>query len=93
MQLPAVYAQALAGSAGSRDDGYRKVRKLGEGTYAVVFEAEDVRNAGHRVAIKKIKLGQLKEGIDVSAIREVKFLQDIKHPYIINVILLTKGKE
>lgn len=37
------------------------------------------------VAIKKIKMGQFKDGLDWTAIREVKYLQELKHPNIIEV--------
>ena len=65
-------------------DLYDKVAKLGEGTFAVVHSARN-KKTGHLVAIKKIKLGHVKDGIDMSAIREVKFLQELTHPNIIRV--------
>ena len=43
---------------------------------------------GRKVAIKKIKLGQSQagvNGIELSAIREVKSLQELQHPNIIEV--------
>lgn len=40
---------------------------------------------GRRVAIKKIKVGQFKDGLDMSAIREVKYLRELKHQNIIEV--------
>jgi len=39
------------------------------------------------VAIKKIKIGQFKDGLDMSAIREVKTLQELRHPNVIEVDL------
>lgn len=65
-------------------DRYLKDMKLGEGTYAVVYKAKDILT-DTIVAIKKIKLGQFQDGIDMSAIREVKFLQELQHPNIIRV--------
>lgn len=38
---------------------------------------------GRRVAIKKIKVGQFKDGLDMSAIREVKYLRELKHQNVI----------
>jgi hypothetical protein len=38
-----------------------------------------------RVAIKKIKVGQFKDGLDMSAIREVKYLRELSHPNVIEV--------
>ena len=60
---------------------YKKLNKLGEGTYAVVYRATD--ETGNEVAIKKIKISQFKDGLDMSAIREIKQLQVLKHPNII----------
>lgn len=37
------------------------------------------------VAIKKIKVGEMKDGLDMTALREVKFLQELHHPNIIGV--------
>jgi cyclin-dependent kinase 7 len=37
------------------------------------------------IAIKKIKMGQFKDGLDLTAIREVKYLQELRHPNIIEV--------
>ena len=64
---------------------YSKTRKAGEGTYAVVYEGFDVRN-NRRIAIKKIKLGQFKDGMDLSAIREIKFLREFKHENIVEMV-------
>lgn len=43
-------------------------------------------STGRMVAIKKIKMGQFKDGLDWTAIREVKYLQELHHPNIIEVI-------
>jgi cyclin-dependent kinase 7 len=40
---------------------------------------------GRKVAIKKIKVGQFKDGLDMSAIREVKYLRELHHQNIIEV--------
>ena len=44
---------------------------------------------GRRIAIKKIKVGQFKDGLDMSAIREVKYLRELHHPNVIEVTPLT----
>ncbi|KAJ3085482.1 TFIIH complex serine/threonine-protein kinase subunit kin28 [Quaeritorhiza haematococci] len=66
-------------------DKYAKDKKVGEGTYAVVYLGTQL-DTGRKIAIKKIKIGQFKDGLDMSAIREVKFLQELKHPNIIELI-------
>jgi cyclin-dependent kinase 7 len=78
-----------------------KDQKVGEGTYAVVYRGRfscelrvynpDIicsgREAatGRKVAIKKIKVGQFKDGLDMSAIREVKYLRELQHQNVIEV--------
>ena len=42
-------------------------------------------STGRKVAIKKIKVGLFKDGLDMSAIREVKYLRELKHPNVIEV--------
>lgn len=39
-----------------------------------------------QIAIKMIKVGEFKDGLDMSAIREIKFLQEIRHPNVIELI-------
>ncbi|KAJ3050491.1 TFIIH complex serine/threonine-protein kinase subunit kin28 [Rhizophlyctis rosea] len=89
---------------------YIKEKKIGEGTYAVVYQGwavpivkispEDKSKevlpdkdkeavAGKRkIAIKKIKVNRSawKDGMDLASIREVKFLRELKHPNIIELI-------
>ncbi|PVU97964.1 hypothetical protein BB561_000214 [Smittium simulii] len=64
---------------------YTKEKKLGEGTYAVVYLGHDTKT-NLKVAIKKIKLGNMKNGLDISAIREVKALKDLDHPNVIKLL-------
>ncbi|KAG1120295.1 hypothetical protein G6F42_012779 [Rhizopus arrhizus] len=56
---------------------YVKDAKVGEGTSV---------QTGRKVAIKKIKMGQFKDGLDLTAIREVKYLQELRHPNVIELI-------
>ncbi|KAG8930601.1 TFIIH complex serine/threonine-protein kinase subunit kin28 [Tulasnella sp. 408] len=81
-----------------------KEAKVGEGTYAVVYRGEEdwlpCRHAltGRPVAIKKIKIGQFKDGLDMSAIREVKYLRELQHPNVIedlkpnNLLIASDGQ-
>ena len=57
---------------------------MGEGTYAVVYEGRD-RTTGKRVALKKIKMTTHGAGLDISAIRELKCLAELRHPNIVEV--------
>lgn len=64
---------------------YSKDKKIGEGTYATVYLGRKL-STGRKIAIKKLKVGQFKDGLDMSAIREVKFLQELRHPNVIELL-------
>ncbi|KAJ4838989.1 Cyclin-dependent kinase D-1 [Turnera subulata] len=66
-------------------DRYLKRETLGEGTYGVVYKAIDTET-GQTLAIKKIRLGKQKEGVNFTALREIKLLKELKHPNIIELI-------
>ncbi|KAJ4756211.1 Cyclin-dependent kinase 1 [Rhynchospora pubera] len=66
-------------------DRYLKKEVLGEGTYGIVFKATDTQT-NQTVAIKKIRLGNQKEGINFTALREIKLLKELKDPNIIELI-------
>ncbi|KAI4198543.1 MAG: hypothetical protein LQ346_002746 [Caloplaca aetnensis] len=64
---------------------YVKDKKLGEGTYAIVYLGHERADPKKRVAIKKIKANtaEWRDGLTMDAIREVKYLQELSHPNII----------
>ncbi|KAG7664482.1 uncharacterized protein J8A68_001988 [[Candida] subhashii] len=64
---------------------YSKEKKVGEGTYAVVYLGHQITTK-RRIAIKEIKTGIFKDGLDMSALREVKYLQELRHPNVIELI-------
>ncbi|BFY97243.1 hypothetical protein BsWGS_00283 [Bradybaena similaris] len=67
---------------------YEKIDYLGEGQFATVYKARD-KNADTIVAVKKIKLGSRTEaadGINRTALREIKLLQELAHDNIIGLI-------
>jgi len=70
---------------------WTKDRKVGEGTYAVVYQGREA-TTGRKVAIKKIKVGQFKDGLDMSAIREVKYLRELKHQNVIELLDVFSSK-
>lgn len=62
---------------------------LGSGTYGEVTKAY-VKNpdgsAGRPVAVKKLFLQkQATEGLDITALRDIKFLRELDHPNVIEV--------
>lgn len=65
---------------------YSKEKKVGEGTYAVVYVGKE-RETSRQVAIKMIKVGEMSaDGLDMSAIREIMFLQEMRHQNVIELI-------
>uniref|UniRef100_A0A7N8YEG2 Cyclin-dependent kinase 7 n=1 Tax=Mastacembelus armatus TaxID=205130 RepID=A0A7N8YEG2_9TELE len=71
----------------SRAKRYEKLDFLGEGQFATVYKARD-KMTDTLVAIKKIKVGhrtEAKDGINRTALREIKLLQELHHPNIIGV--------
>lgn len=78
------------GEAGVNADGPTD-RKVGEGTYAIVYLGH-IRSTGLPVAIKKIKISAEKLGLSMDAIRETKFLQELRHENVIRLIDVFSSK-
>lgn len=73
---------------------YERTQFLGEGQFATVYKAID-KKTGKEVAVKKIKLGNIQEaqdGVNRTALREIKLLQELDHENLI-ALLDTFGKE
>ncbi|OXB71064.1 UNVERIFIED_CONTAM: hypothetical protein H355_014471 [Colinus virginianus] len=62
---------------------YQKLEKIGEGTYGVVYKAQD--HTGEIFALKKIRLEAEDEGIPSTAIREISLLKELHHPNIVRL--------
>jgi serine/threonine protein kinase len=67
-----------------RLSNFKKVRKVGEGTYGEVYEAIDLSN-NNRVALKKIRIENKDEGIPITALREMCILKHLKHENIVDL--------
>jgi len=65
-------------------DRFRRLEKVGEGTYGVVYKAKDI-NTGDTLALKKIRLDAEDEGIPSTAIREISLLKQLQHPNIVRL--------
>lgn len=71
----------------SGEDGlekYKKIEKLGEGTYGVVYKCQNI-HTGEMVAIKKIRLEKEEDGVPSTAIREISLLKNLKHPNVVEL--------
>eukprot|EP00923_Selenidium_pygospionis_P003375 GHVN01005365.1.p1 GENE.GHVN01005365.1~~GHVN01005365.1.p1 ORF type:complete len:545 (+),score=86.78 GHVN01005365.1:1532-3166(+) len=66
-------------------DRYERNEVLGEGTYGVVFQAQNLRT-GQRVAMKRSRLDIYDEGLPPSAVRELALLRDLsEHPNVVQL--------
>ncbi|CAN6620676.1 cyclin-dependent kinase 1 [Trichomonascus vanleenenianus] len=62
---------------------YHRLEKVGEGTYGVVYKAQDIKNGNRIVALKKIRLEAEDEGVPSTAIREISLLKEMRDDYIV----------
>ncbi|RCH88603.1 cyclin-dependent serine/threonine protein kinase [Rhizopus azygosporus] len=71
----------------------KKIEKLGEGTYGIVYKAQN-RETNEVVALKRIRLDNEEEGVPCTAIREISLLKELKHPNILRLydVLHTEKK-
>lgn len=66
-------------------DAYRKIEKVGEGTYGIVYKGEH-KPTKKTVALKKIRLQADDEGVPSTAIREISMLKELKHCNIVGLL-------
>ena len=67
-------------------DVYRRIEKVGEGAYGVVYKCED-RRSGEIVALKVLKSLSVDscEGISSSVLREISILKSVDHVNIVKL--------
>eukprot|EP00906_Rhabdomonas_costata_P002484 RCo003932 len=63
-------------------DHYESLTKVGEGAFGLVYRALD-RRSKEVVAIKRVSRGKAEDGANFATIREVKLLQELKHPNVV----------
>lgn len=66
-------------------EAFRKLEKIGEGTYGVVYKAKDIET-GQTVALKKIRLDAESDGVPSTAIREISLLKELNHPNVVRLL-------
>ena len=71
---------------------YEKLGRVGEGTYGVVYRGRE-RSTNQIVALKKVRMDKEKDGIPVTAVREMGILQRCRsHPNIVELLKVVQGK-
>ena len=66
-------------------ENYKVIKPLGAGTWGVVHMAEQ-KETGRIVAVKKIKSERSEEGVNFTAVREIKLLREFRHENIIELV-------
>ncbi|CAB4056518.1 CDK9 [Lepeophtheirus salmonis] len=66
-------------------DKYEKMTKIGQGTFGEVFKARLRADKSKIVALKKVLMENEKEGFPITALREIRILQLLKHDNIVNL--------
>lgn len=69
---------------------YKRLCRLEEGTYGVVYKARD-RDTGDIVALKRLKLEQEREGFPVTSLREINALMHVRHPHVVAIREVVMG--
>ncbi|KAF8434800.1 kinase-like domain-containing protein [Boletus edulis BED1] len=88
------YGRTFEG-CGKQSD-YNVTTKVGEGTFGEVHKAVQI-STGRAMALKRILMHNEKEGMPVTALREIKILKAMKHPNVVDIVdmfvVRSKGKE
>ena len=70
---------------------YEKLTKIGQGTFGEVFKARN-KETRALVALKKVLMENEKEGFPITALREIKILQLLKHDNVVNLQEICRSK-
>eukprot|EP00949_MAST-11_sp_MAST-11-sp1_P002205 g2205.t1 len=82
-----------AGTLGA-NGRYKKLEKIGEGTYGVVYKAMDTQAVpSELIALKRIRLEAEDEGVPSTAIREISLLKELRHPNIVTLMNVVHSKQ
>ncbi|SCZ88524.1 BZ3500_MvSof-1268-A1-R1_Chr10-2g02988 [Microbotryum saponariae] len=71
---------------------YECLVQVGEGTYGKVYKARNTET-GALVALKRIRMEAEKDGFPITAVREIKLLQSLRHSNVVNLLemMVSKG--
>lgn len=74
-------------------DLYSIVNQVGEGTFGMVYKARNSLTGGY-VALKRIRMESERDGFPVTAMREIKLLQSLRHDNVVRLyeMMVSKGQ-
>ena len=81
---PSGATSSLAPPQAEPGEGYERIGQVGEGTYGQVFKARSEKT-GILVALKRIRMESEKDGFPVTAMREIKLLQGLRHENVVRL--------
>lgn len=82
-EKPTYLSQSFRGTCSSVNK-YKKLNRVGEGTYGIVYRAKERDSPnGEIVALKRIRMQYDNEGFPISAIREISLLKKLNHENIV----------
>lgn len=64
---------------------YKRISQIGEGTYGKVYKAVNAQNE-KMVALKRLRMESERDGFPITAMREIKLLQSLRHPNIVSLV-------
>lgn len=71
-------------TSASDKDFYKIVSQVGEGTFGKVYKARNTLT-GANVALKRIRMESERDGFPVTAMREIKLLQSLRHDNVVRL--------
>lgn len=77
-------AGAQTPSVTSRNELYQILNQVGEGTFGKVYKAQNTLTGVH-VALKRIRMESERDGFPVTAMREIKLLQSLRHENVVRL--------
>jgi len=77
----------------SNKDLYKIISQVGEGTFGQVYKARNTITGAH-AALKRIRMESERDGFPVTAMREIKLLQSLRHENVVRLyeMMVSKGE-
>ncbi|KAJ2800886.1 serine/threonine protein kinase, CMGC, CDC2/CDK sub [Coemansia guatemalensis] len=64
---------------------YTQISMVGKGTYGMVYKARN-KETGQVVALKRMRIEAERDGLPITAMREIRLLKQLQHPNITQVL-------
>ena len=78
---------------GRGEELYEIISQVGEGTFGVVYKALNTKTRQY-AALKRIRMENEREGFPVTAMREIKLLQSLRHGNVVKLyeMMVSQGQ-